>query len=152
MISLVVAIFVRVILLASIIDVFAVTALYDIFFFIAHLLAIIVALVGLNTENRNSATSLSHQEFRYNMDVSKIRHETYQGSAKKLSASQKRKLQQSLYKLDLVRSTLRKIRSLDMPVTILGLVVDEAFLWQLIAFVLTGAGAGLAQLVQSYSN
>jgi len=149
MISLVVAVFVRIIIIGTEIDIFAVTALYDILFLVVHLFAIILSAVKLNKENHDSSMWLEYQKFRYHMEISQIRAETDHLSHVDIPVLQSEKLKSLHRKLALVESTMSKIQRLDTPVTILGLVVDQAFLVQVIAFVFAGAGAGLAQLIQN---
>jgi len=147
MLSLVVAVFVRIILINTHIDIFAVTALYDILFLILHLLAIILAAVKLNSENRDGTIWLEYQKFRYSMEISQIRADTDAMVPSEIPGLQAEKMKTLTRKLALVESTMSKIQRLETPVTILGLVVDQAFLVQVIAFVFAGAGAGLAQLI-----
>jgi len=147
MLSLVVAVFVRIIILNTEIDIFAVTALYDVLFLVIHLFAIMIAAVRLNNENRDSVLWLEYQRFRYAMEIQQIRTDTdvmLKAEIPKLQVEKKKALKR---KLALVECTMSKIQRMETPVTILGLVVDQAFLVQVLAFVVAGAGAGLAQLI-----
>jgi len=149
MLTLVIAVFVRIIVLGTNIDIFAVTALYDILFLILHILAIVLAAVKLNSENRDGSMWLEYQKFRYSMEVAQIRADTDSMNPTEIPVLQGEKLKSLLRKQALVESTMSKIQRLETPVTILGLVVDQAFLVQIIAFVFAGAGAGLAQLINN---
>jgi len=146
---LVIATFVRIIVLHEDIDIFDVTALYDILFLSVHLLAIIASAVKLNTENRNSSVWLEYQKFRYQMEIVQIRTDTDCMPADRIPSLQTDKLKSLNLKLSLVKSTMSKINKLDTPVTLFGLVVDQTFLVQFFAFVAAGAGSGVAQLVNN---
>jgi len=146
---LVVATFVRIVVLQEEIDVFAVTGLYDILYLTVHLLALIASAVNLNSENRNSAVWLEYQKFRYNMEIAQIKADTDFMPAQQIPSVTVEKLKALMLKLSLVRSTMSKIHHLDTPVTIFGLVVDQTLLVQFMAFVAAGAGSGLAQLINN---
>jgi len=145
---LVVAVFVRIIVLQTDVDIFAATGLYDILLLTVHLFSIIFSAVRLNGENRSSGVWLEYQKFRYSMEVAQIKS----AGTDNLGPYLKEKLNMLELKLSLVRSTMSKIQRLDTPVTILGLVVDQTFFVQLTAFIAAGAGSAVSQLISNARN
>jgi len=111
-----------------------------------------VAAVRLNNENRDGVVWLEYQKFRYAMEIQQIRSDTDNIPPAEIPEGQSEKFKALNRKLALVESTMSKVFRLESPVTILGLVVDQAFLVQVLAFVFAGAGAGLAQLINNSRN
>jgi len=143
----VVAVFVRIIILGEDIDIFEVTGLYDILFLTVHLVAILASGVKLNSENHNSSVWLEYQKFRYSMEIAQIKNET--DRLVTVPSVTTEKMNALNLKLGLVKSAMSKIKRLDTPVTIFGLVIDQTLMLQLMGFVSVGAVSAFAQLVNN---
>jgi len=131
---LLIAIFIRVVVLKRQFDIFSVLSVYDMFVLDLYLLSIILFVIKCNDRSQRVHMVMLERE-RYR--VGKLMFLTHGGESER-----------TLKKVStLLNSAINRVEKLASPVKILGLEVNDALLTHFLSLMAAGAASGLAKFV-----